>query len=116
MNNFRITVVNIESTFGEFRQNMENHFKWIKKNRDSHFILFPELSLSGYSTISKELIARKKELEAVFDEFCIHTQKYPEISLAVGCPQFRNGNIYCTASCQKRTDTLQPFEENTGPG
>lgn len=94
MNDFRITAVNIESIFGEYKQNLENHIKWIEKHKDSHLILFPELSLSGYSSIPEELNALKKETEQTVNEFCSRTYDFPEITVGVGIPLFKNRKVY----------------------
>ncbi|MBF9017173.1 MULTISPECIES: nitrilase-related carbon-nitrogen hydrolase [unclassified Oceanispirochaeta] len=94
MNDFRITAVNIESIFGEYKQNLENHIKWIEKHKDSQLILFPELSLSGYSSNPEELDALENETEQTLNELCARTHDFPEITVAVGTPLFKDQKIY----------------------
>ncbi len=95
MNNFTIAAAQSSSIKGDFKQNIEEHLKFIKiaADKSADLIVFPELSLTGYEP---ELA---QELALCNDDVILNPLKYISSKL----------NITIISGCPIRSDSVKPY-------
>jgi len=90
----RVAVAQIQVVKGNIEKNIENHLKWIKQAivLNADFVVFPELSLTGYEPdLAAQLATHKNDPR--LDEF----QKLSDennITIGVGMPTREEGLVF----------------------
>ncbi|WP_347838767.1 carbon-nitrogen hydrolase family protein [uncultured Draconibacterium sp.] len=90
----RIAIAQIKALSGNIEKNIENHLKWIKQAivLNADFVVFPELSLTGYEPdLAAQLATHKNDPR--LDEF----QKLSDennITIGVGMPTREEGLVF----------------------
>jgi len=96
----KIAAISSFSNIDDQDFNIETIFKWTKKASlwGAQFVLFPELSLSGYTNSKETLLEIKDKVNSNIEKLIYFSKQYPSLALSVGYPIYEGDNIYISQS------------------
>jgi predicted amidohydrolase len=95
-----VSLAQIETRLKDIRFNEEKIVRWIEKATDNHseLIVFPEMSLTGYSVVRDELNERLgDEIEASLSRI-VDTTSRLDIDVVISYPEIRGGKSFISAA------------------
>ena len=101
--NVRVSVVQLHSFAGEFERNYEKMLEFLEKaaEKSSSLVVFPELSLSGYTLDGRVLRDGARFLDEKIDELVKISRKY-DMAIVFGSPRIFGGKLRNSAVVVKK--------------